>query len=161
MYTLIHPSKNDRRWGTLRPTSFVKTIRYLLLIYVIPINDFVLEKRRMVFIYLPYSSKLYWWSCATLSPSSKKCACRWTTLHGAILVEQRRQHTTINFGYMKTYSTNKRTGNSWYGRVFVSLWQGIYIWVAPHVGVSGPHVGVLIFNLNFFSTTRNFSRGGH
>ena len=35
---------------------FVKTIRYLLLIYVIPINDFVLEKRRMVFIYLPYSS---------------------------------------------------------------------------------------------------------
>ena len=40
----------------LEPYSFVKTIRYLLLIYVIPINDYVLEKRRMVFIYLPYSS---------------------------------------------------------------------------------------------------------
>ena len=34
----------------------MKTIRYLLLIYVISINDYVLEKRRMVFIYLPYSS---------------------------------------------------------------------------------------------------------
>ena len=110
----------------LEPYSFVKTIRYLLLIYVIPINDYVLEKRRMVFIYLPCSSGAVLRSCATLSHSSKKCACRWTTLHGAILVEQQRQHTTINFRYMQIYSTKYLVQFGSYGGRLDWYWLMVY-----------------------------------
>ena len=47
--------KNDRWWCTERPAPFVKRMRYLIYIYAIPINNYVLLKRQMVFIYFPCS----------------------------------------------------------------------------------------------------------
>ena len=52
MYTSIHPSKKDSSWCIERPTPFVKAMRYLIHTYAISINDYILIKCPMMFIYL-------------------------------------------------------------------------------------------------------------
>ena len=82
--------KNDRWWCTKRPAPFVKRMRYLIYIYAIPINDYVLLKRRMVFIYLPCSIWVYNDDMRYLTHYSQICCGRRTTLHGAIRGEKPR-----------------------------------------------------------------------
>lgn len=70
-----------------------------------PINYYVLLKHRMVFLYFLHPRWVLQRWVRYLRQFSKNCGGRRTTLHGTILVEQQRLHTTINIWYIRSDST--------------------------------------------------------
>ena len=77
--------KNDSSCCIERPTPIVKAMRYLTHIYAIPLNDYILLKYLIVFIYLPWSRYSRIDDIRYLTHLSIICGGRRTTLHGRIL----------------------------------------------------------------------------